>query len=742
MDELRKRFITSQRSDYEEGSVSVFSKQFSLKKDPVAAELSITALGIYEAELNGEKLGDQLFAPGYTYYPKDLFYQKFDVLNKLSAGNHELKIYLGQGWYSGRFTHDNLVKIYGDQTAVSWILVVTYEDGSVENYYSDSSVNELQSPYHYAGFYDGEIFDQRIEEICIGKAKLFEGRIPEHLSETHLEVKIQEEIAIKEVVKKEQKTILDFGQNFAGFVEVDLGMLPKGACLKLRHGEMLTKDGALYTDNLRKAKAETVIYANGEMGRYRPRFTYMGFRYVELTGVEYRDGLLTARAIYSEMERTGFFTSSNKKVERLFLNQLWGQKSNYVEIPTDCPQRDERMGYTGDGQAFALTGSYNFNTENFWQKFFKDIRFSQLDNKDGFVAPTIPATGPGEIGFLNMLGWGNAVTIIPEIMYWQYGSSKLQEGYYENMKLFVDSEIRHMQNDLWLAPNLGDWLMPGKDMAWMAMNNGPVSNSFIVNDLNLLSKLARRLGRMKDAADYEIQLKKTREAYIDQFISEDGVISGDYQGAYVMALQYVGITGDLRQKMLKRLVTDVKIHGLNTGFFATEYLLPLLVEAKEVGLAFDVLLNEACPGWMYQVVNGATTIWERWDALKEDGTINDVKIEQSNENMVSFNHYAFGSVGKFFYQYILGIQPLEPGYKRILIRPYTDARISDAAGSYHSTSGEIKSAWKYLSDKQIQFNITTPKPTVIELPNGEKFEVLPGEYEFEVDLSTNKKEER
>lgn len=732
MEKLKSHFITSKNSGYVEGAVTVFSQTFSLEKKPVSANLTITALGIYEAELDGQKIGDQLFAPGYTYYFKDLFYQTFDILDQALLGSHELKIYLGQGWYNGRFTHENQVQIYGEKTAVSWKITLGYENGQTEEIYSDTTVKELKSRYQYAGFYDGEIYDSRVEETVIGEAEMFTGPLPEHLSETYLKVKIQEELMVKEVIKKEKKTIIDFGQNFAGFVEINLGMLPKDTVVKLRHGEILTKDQELYTDNLRKAKAETLVYTDGHPGWYRPRFTYMGFRYIELTGAAYEEGLVVAKAIYSEMPRTGYFSSTNKQVERLFKNQLWGQKSNYVEIPTDCPQRDERMGYTGDGQAYALTGSYNFDTENFWRKFLKDIRFSQIDNTEDFVAPTIPATGPGGIGFINMLGWGNAVTIIPEMVYWQFGSTLLQEEQYDSMKKFVDSEIRHMTNDLWIAPNLGDWLMPGKDMAWMAVNNGPVSNSFIVNDLTILTNLAKRFGYQEDAIYYGVQLEKTRKAYIQQFIDENGVVEGDYQGAYVMALQYVGLTGDLRQKVLTKLINDVKENGLNTGFFATEFLLPLLVEANQTKLAFDVLLDEKCPGWMYQVKNGATTIWERWDALKEDGSVNDVKIEQSNENMVSFNHYAFGSIGRFYYQYILGIQPLEPGYRKILVRPIVDCRIGEVSGRYESRAGSIEVAWKYQDDRTIEFLIKTPQPTTIELPSGDTYQVDPGEYYYKI----------
>ncbi|MGG5373213.1 family 78 glycoside hydrolase catalytic domain [Enterococcus sp. AZ196] len=732
MDELKKYFITSRDDEYVEGKVNVFLSKFSINRSIKSARIFITALGLYEAEINGTKIGNQLFAPGFTYYPKDLFYQSYDITKELSTENNELKIYLGQGWYSGRFTHENLVKIYGDQTAVSWIIEVKFEDGTLAKFVSDESVQEIYSPYLYAGFYDGEIYDRRIKEEQIGCAASYSGKVPSNLTETYLKVIEKEKMPIKEVFDKEGKTIIDFGQNFAGIIEVNCGLLPKDAKIRLRHGEILTQDGELYTDNLRKAKAEIVLYADGQKGTYRPRFTYMGFRYVELTGVDYQYGLLNAKAIYSDMEETGSFSSENKMIDRLFKNQLWGQKSNYVEVPTDCPQRDERMGYTGDGQAYALTGSYNFDTEDFWRKFFKDIRYSQSDNSEGYVAPTVPANGPGGIGFLSMLGWGNAVTIIPEMIYWQYGSKEFQEENYESMKLFIDSEIRHMTDDLWLAPNLGDWLMHGKGMEWMAMNNGPVSNSFIINDLQIMTNLAHRLNKKEDYDKYKNQLEKSTEAYIKTFIDSEGVVQGDYQGGYVMALAYVVRDESLRKKLLSKLVNDVNNNGLNTGFFATEYLLPLLIEAGESKLAYDTLLDESCPGWMYQVKNGATTIWERWDALKEDGSVNDQKVEQRDENMVSFNHYAFGSVGKFYYQYILGIKPLEPGFKKIMIKPYMDERVGSVSGTYKSRAGEISVSWKYQDGKKISVSIKTPQKTYVELPDGQNFEVEPGEYKYVV----------
>ena len=493
--ELKRHFITVPR-DYREGAVEVFEQKITsgqVKK----ATLAITALGLYEAQINGEKVGDVLFAPGFTYYPTHLYCQSYDVTNLLTSDD-TLTVYLGQGWYCGRFTFDNKVQIYGQKPAVSWVLTVEDECGVHTFASDDETVKAIASPYVYAGFYDGEVYHEGREQEIIPPVK-FDGHIPEIIEEGTMHVRIREKMPVKSVTKRGDVTILDFGQNFAGIIEIDPAKMD-GATLKLRHGEILNADGSLYTTNLRKAKAE-IVYHKGS-GIYRPRFTYMGFRYAELSGVDYADGLITAYAIYSDMERTGHFTCENPMVDQLYRNQVWGQKSNYVEVPTDCPQRDERMGYTGDGQVFARTGAYNFDTEAFWAKFLKDIRQSQAANKEGYVAPTVPAP-PGEqgIGFMSMLGWGNCICMVPEMLYWQFGTDRYIREYYESMKTFVDCEIRKMggllgKKDLWMAPSLGDWLATGRDVKYMAMHNGPVSNAFIVNDLRIMVWAANYLGSL------------------------------------------------------------------------------------------------------------------------------------------------------------------------------------------------------------------------------------------------------
>ena len=728
MEELRKQWITSEK-EYREGEVFVYRQKFTASQVKKAVFYG-TALGVYEAELNGTKIGRQMFAPGFSYYPRRVLYQTHEVTELLREGENTLTVYLGQGWYCGRFLCENQTQIYGEQPAVAWILELEDAAGS-RKIVSDETVEELESPYEYAGEYDGEIYFADGRENVTGHAAAYTKETPFALEPTLTEVRLQDEMPVREATVQGDVTILDFGQNFAGIVEIDPSFLTNET-ITIRHGEILNADGSLYTANLRKARATIVYHAGAEKKKYRPRFTYMGFRYMELSGAAYQPGMIRAYALHTEMKRTGYFSCENPLVQKLYENQVWGQKSNYVEVPTDCPQRDERMGYTGDGQVFALTGAYNFNTDAFWKNFLRDLDLGQLDNTEGYVCATVPQTGPAGIGFISMLGWGNAVTILPEMMYRQFGDEEALPRQYESMKLFVEAEIRRMgKKNLWIGPSLGDWLAMGKGIAWQAMHNNPVSNAFIVHDLKTISETAERLGKREDAARYRRQLAATTDAYIKKFVSKKGIVAKDYQSAYIMALKFVLPEGELREMVKKNFVANIRKNGLQTGFFATEHLLPLLVEAGEQKLAYDVLLQENCPGWMYQVKCGATTTWERWDALKPDGTVNEEKMAGSGENMVSFNHYAFGSVGEFYYQYILGIRPEKPGFAKLHFAPYPDERLGGVSGSYLSVAGKIESAWRYEPDG-CHIRLATPVEAVVLLPDGRSENVPAGTYEWTV----------
>lgn len=637
--ELKNHFITVNRP-FIEGNVEGF-EQTIISHNIKKATLTITALGVYTAFIDGKKVGDALLTPGFTYYPKNLHYQVYDITSMLKDKSI-LTVYLGQGWYSGRFTFNNICKIYGDNPAVSWIINIESDDGNTE-YYSDNTVKNVIPPYTYAGLYDGVIYSENQQSKEPLQIVSFKDSIPDVIEESEMLVRLREEIQIKDVKKNGDSYIIDFGQNFAGIITIDPSKMNSDH-LVIRHGEILNSDGSLYVANLRKAK-QTIDYTKGQnLSPFTPDFTYMGFRFIELSGCEYVKGLIKANAVYSDMERTGYFLSSNDYVNKIYENQVWGQKSNYVEVPTDCPQRDERMGYTGDGQVFALTGAYNFDTSMFWRKFLKDIRYSQADSLDGYVPTTIPAPKTkSKVGFMSMLGWGNCDIIVPEMLYNMFGDVSFVIDQYDSMKAFLECEISKMggilgKKNLWIAPSLGDWLALGKDVKYMAIHNGPVSNAFIVNDLRIMIWASSLLNKTDDNERYKKQYKLTKDAYIKAFIKKDGKMKDDYQGAYVMALKMVlDKNDDLYSKVYAVLKKSLIETGMQTGFFATEHLFTILADNNDISLAYDLIFNENCPGWIYQIKLGATTCWERWDAIMNDGQVNESKM--SNDNMVSFNHY-------------------------------------------------------------------------------------------------------
>lgn len=717
--------------EYVEGEVYKVEEKINLTGKVKSATIYSTSFGMYDIFLNGEMIDDQLFKPGYTYYKKRLLYQVNDVTSFLKEEN-TLTMYIGQGWYCGRFFCENTVQNYGPLPSFAYILSVIYEDGREEEFSSRDGMDALVSEYIYGGEYDGEEVDYQRSDIGKTLGKLEKYLFPEGviLEETLTKVKKFVTLEIEEEKIVQGKLICDFGQNFAGIIEIDPSSLDKGTTIIIRHGEILNPDGTLYTNNLRKAKA-TIKYTKGESDKiYTPTFTYMGFRYIEVTGLNSARGIIKAYAIRTEMNRTGYFKCENSNIQALYSNVIWGQNSNYVEVPTDCPQRDERLGYTGDGQVFAKTGAYNYDTRNFFKNFFRDLNLGQDDNVDGNVPPYLPQVGPKQVGFLTMQGWGSAVSIIPNLMYNHFGDKNFFVSQYTAIKKYVDLEISKAgKKYLWMGISLGDWLSLRKGMAWQAMNNHAVSNSFFVNDLRILLKLLKILKMNEEYNYYYDIFLKVKRAYIKKFISKTGMIKKDYQGSYILALKYVLDDEDEIKKLVeKKFIENVEKYGLDTGFFATPFLLPLLCDLGRSDLAFDILFSKKCPGWLYQIEKGATTIWERWDALREDGSVNEDK--SGKDNMVSFNHYSFGSVGEFYYEYILGIKPLEEGFKKVKIQPYFNTRIGDTSGSYESVNGKISVDIKYLS-KEIKVKISTPVETLVVL-NGESTIVEKGEYTFSV----------
>lgn len=728
MDKLLRENFVYFKHDYIEGEVIELKETIKLDKKVKSLKFYGTSLGMYEVLLNKNKIDEQYLKPGFTYYNKRLLFQEIDLTDKLEKENI-LEILLGQGWYSGRFFCENTTKNFGNDTAISYVIEIIYEDGLVEYIKSREDMDVYNTLYEYAGIYDGEVINESIPIKIIGKTSKYELKSDILLEKTITKVCKNEEVPTNKVTTYDDYFIIDFGQNFAGKIELNLSLVPNNSDITIYHGELLNSDNKVYRNNLRKAKACIKYHKVNSSSYYEPFFTYMGFRYIEVHGVKYVDGLITANAVYTKMDQLGTFSCDNKKVERLYLNQLWSMRSNYVEVPTDCPQRDERLGYTGDAQVFISTAVYNYDVRNFFYNFFKDLRLLQLDTPDRNISPYCPDKTGHPVGFMSMQGWGSAVSIIPSILKKNYNDLTLITDYYDAIKDYVDLEISKSKHNLWCAISLGDWLSLGKGVAWQAMNNHPVSNAFFVNDLRVLRDAAKLLSKEEDYLKYSEQYKKTHDAYIKKFIKKNGLMVKDYQGSYSVCLAYVLEDSDeIKNKVYEKFLENVRRNGLSTGFFGTANLLPLICD-KNPHLAYDILLSENCPGWMYEINHGATTIWERWDAIKEDGIVNESKM--SKDNMVSFNHYSFGAVGRFYYEYILGIKPLKDGFNEAIIRPYPDERLNKVSGSYKTCNGAIYSSWEY-TDKTIEFKIDTPVKSIIILPDNTKYEVLPGIYEYSI----------
>lgn len=773
---LRQVAIHTDRP-FREGTVERFEQIVQLKTNTTITRCSIaiTAQGVFWATFDGKALANDVLAPGFTYYPKQLGYRVYDITDiarnvvESSQENiqHEyinsvLQVDLAQGWYCGRFTFRNETQIYGSFPSVAWHIVVHYADGMCNEFTSsDDSVRLTSSPYEYAGLYDGEVYHGRdLDELHIQSSgngrgiAIWDGNntgdinVQQHMAESaqieheaipstielvqHTSiVTLQETLHPTVVSQNEERTILDFGQNFAGVVCINPQAMDTNVC-HIRHAEILQPDGELYTKNLRKAKAELWYYKGSETGVYTPRFTYMGFRYIEVSGCTWNPDLLYARVISQDMSRTGYFCTDNDEVNRLYNNIVWGQRSNYIHIPTDCPQRDEREGYTGDGQVFARTGMYNFDTLQFWKQFLSSMRLTQSDSQQGYIPAVVPATAPVDIGFISMVGWGNAITIIPWQLYMHYGDSSVLSENFESMRKFVQCEIDHENEDgIWSQPNLGDWLSLGHDIAYMAQHHAPVTQAFIVHDLYILREISHILGLPREEQYYESLYQSHKDNYIRHFINVDGTPRETYQGAAVMALAYVlDERDDMFSSVLQWLVLDLQAHGLATGFFATQHLLPLLAKYGYKSLAYDLLLSHKCPGWLYEIDHGATTVWERWDAIQPDGSVNEQPTESSGDNMVSFNHYAFGSVGEFFYRQILGITPAQPGFTQVLFEPCVDPRLSSVEGSVSTVQGVIRVSWQYIDNVHVSISLETPTSTYVKLPDGYEQDVPAGTYHF------------
>jgi alpha-L-rhamnosidase len=690
-------------------TVPYLRKTFAVSKPVVNATVYATALGIYELNLNGKRVGDYFLAPEWTDFAKRLRYQEYDVTALLAQGQNVLGAQVANGWYSGHIGNGGF-QYWGKNPALFAQLELTYADGSKERVVTDQSWKSHVSPLIATDFMLGEDYDAT-KEIKGWDEPGFNdaGWLPVvERSEAPREMngQVMEPVRQLSTIKpknltepKPNKWTYDLGQNMVGIVRLKISAAA-GTKITLRHAEMLNPDGTVYTDNLRGAPSiDTYVCKGTGEEVWQPTFTFHGFRYVELTGVSTRPPLdaVTGVVIASDTPQAGKFVCSDGPVNQLQSNIEWGQRGNYLSVPTDCPQRDERLGWMGDAQVFVRTATYNADVAAFFTKWLVDVTDSQ-DVNGGF-ADVSPFAGPSK----GTPAWGDAGVICPWTIYQAYGDLQLLARQYPSMVKWVEYSragssgfIRNGNR----GSDYGDWLSIGADTDKELIGTG-----YFAYSTKLVAKAAAALGKTEDAAKYEALFQSIKKAFIAKYVSADGKVTGETQCAYVMALKFDLLPAELRAKAADYLEADIiaKDYHLSTGFVGVSYLLPELTKAGKVATAYRLLHQDTFPSWLFSVKMGATTIWERWDGWTPDKGF-------QNVIMNSFNHYSLGSCGEWLYGSVAGIDqdPAKPGFKQIIINPVPGGKLTQANGELKTIHGLVTSAW---SSSNGDFTLTTTIPT-------------------------------
>jgi alpha-L-rhamnosidase len=701
----------------------MFRKGITLNKTIKSAFAYITAHGLYEAQINGAKIGDAYLTPGWTSYHKRLQYQVYDVTKMLVKGQNAIGAKVGSGWY--RSTLVSSPNHYGKDVGLLFQLEITYTDGTHETIISDGSWKSATGELRYAEIYNGATIDARLVQKDWAKPGFNDSQWTavkvqdygkENLVATYNEpVKKHETFkALKVITTPKGEKVIDFGQNLVGWVQLKVNG-KAGDSIKISHTEVLDKAGNFYIENLRGAKAQNVYILKGGGDEYfEPQFTWQGFRYIKVEGITGDLNLanFTAVAVYSDMEVTGTFTTSNPMLNQLQHNIQWGQKGNFLDVPTDCPQRDERLGWTGDAQVFSRTASFNMNVHNFFSKWLKDVAADQ--NSDGSVPHIIPdifKENNSENG--GATGWSDVATVVPWNMYLAYGDKELLQNQYPSMKAWVDYMQKKAKNNLWNTGwHFGDWLFYSveNDLDGMSAITSKylIAQCFYAYSTQLLINAANALGNKTDADHYTLLLQQIKAAYVNEYVTPNGLISSDTQTAYTLALAFDMLPEQLREQAAGRLANNITRYGnhLTTGFLGTPYLCFALSKFGYADVAYKLLLQESYPSWLYPIKMGATTIWERWDGIKPDGSF-------ETPTMNSYNHYAYGAIGDWMYCVTSGVDtdPDGPGYKKITIKPTVGGKLTFANASYQTPYGKLTSNWKiegdtFILDVEVPANTT------------------------------------
>jgi len=708
-------------------------REFTLTQRVASARLYVTSLGLNLVEVNGQRVSDHLFRPGWTSYDKRLQYDSYDVTGLVRSGANAIAVTLGDGWYRGHLGFEGKRNNYGTRLGLLAQLVVRFENGQTQVVGTDGQWKSSTGPILMSDIYDGETYDARLEKPGWNRAgyddhawngvRTLNGVAAALVAPVGPPVRRMQELKPVRIIHTPAgETVFDLGQNMVGWVRLKVSG-PAGTTVRLRHAEVLDKAGNFYTANLRDAaQAMRYILSGNGVEVFEPHFSFQGFRYVAVDGFPGTPTLdaITGIVVYSDMAPTGTFETSNALVNRLQQNIVWGQRGNFLDIPTDCPQRDERLGWTGDAQVFSRTAAFNMDVSGFFAKWLADIPADQHSN--GAVPWVIPdVIGRTNPSFAASAGWSDVAVIVPWNVYQAYGDTGVLLRQYASMRTWVEYERAQAgPSFLWTKGfHFGDWLAfqtNRADYPGATTDKDLIATAYFAHSTDLLARTAEVLGHADDARHYRALFENIRAAFQREYVTSTARLTSNTQTAYVLALDFDLLPDAMRAGAAQRLADDVRAMGhLTTGFLGTPALTRMLSENGHLDDAYNLLLNDKYPSWLYEVKQGATTIWERWDGKKPDST-----FEEASMN--SFNHYAYGAVGDWMYRVVAGLNsdPAQPGYKHIIVRPQPGGSFTYATATLVTPYGEATSGWKIDGDR---LRVTVRVP-----PNARATVNLPGAH--------------
>ena len=734
----------------------ILRRTFGLERAVRSARLYVTALGLYVAHLNGRPVSDDWFRPGWTDYGRRLQYQTYDVTGLVRQGNNALAVMLGDGWYSGRVAWEERGLFYGSSPALLAQLEVVHDDGTVTTIGTDGSWRWAEGPVRRQDLLEGEDYDARREvprwddvgcdESGFGPVVLRDRPDAALTAAPAGPVRVVQELLPVDEPRRVDgggrriALAFDLGQNFTGVVRLRVRG-PRGATIRVRHAEMLDADGSLYTANLRSARATDTYTLRGdpEGETWAPRFTFHGFRHVELSYSHHWRGKLTrfdrhtvtGLALSSALDQTGSFQCSDERLDRLQSNVQWGQRSNFLEVPTDCPQRDERLGWTGDAQVFAPTAAFNMDVERFFAKWARDLDDAQRpDGRVPSVAPNVLNEEDGGPG------WSDARVLCAWAVYLAYGDTRILERHYDAMVRWLEWEASTLVDGVRCADGCGyfqgysDWLALDSSWqsVWSATPRDLIGTAYFARTAGVMAEVAAVLGEEKDAARFSSMRDEAVAGFNGHFVSLSGELTVQTQTAHLMALAWDLLPEEHRPAALDRLLVLLQERDwhLSTGFLGTPLLCPVLSRFGRTDVAYRVLVNDDYPGWLFPVRNGATTMWERWNSWTPEHGFGDV-------NMNSFNHYAYGAIGRWMYDTIGGVRidQAAPGYEHVLVRPEPGGGLTRARTSIRSVRGRIESGWEIDGGRFVlRLSLPANVTATVVLPDGATSEVGAGSHEL------------